>query len=514
MSAMRDFGPASSSTTDGPAPAAQSNFIADLKSFWPLWLLVAFAVALRVIRFGDLPGLIGDEAWYGVQAQRLASGTGGELRTPTGNVPGLFQLGSTMLLQSVGPPSALLLRIPALLSSLSAMALAYAIGRRFFGPLAGMTALVIMACLPANLAYARLGWDPSHASMLILAAAYATLARRRLLAMLLFALAMANHPAAVFVAPFLAMAYGGAAFAHAPRRTAALEMGRFALLLSVAIVPITLLSPAASSYISLTQSVARLADPSQWVSFAAGFLRLLSGDITSIFIAGRGLGLASTTSHVALALALVGLTISGAIGLFRRPDPLVAALCLGWCASVIFLFLVAGSWAMRPGLERFAIPLLPLTALSAAVLIQRLTQRTVAQAVLAVVGIAGLASFTFSVLQPLARGDSRRAGAVWIGLPALNEKALRSVARSAPRGNVVVVAEDWWIYWPLVYLAPTDRFTILSSDSATKPDQNVFWITYRDSEMDRVLAGTRYRLSETVMSPDGTEALRIWQSPD
>lgn len=510
---MRDCGPASSSATDGPHPSPRSALVADLRSFWLLWLVVAAAVALRLYRLGDLPGLIGDEAWYGVQAQRLASGMGGDLRTPTGNVPGLFQLGSTMLLHSVGSPSALLLRIPALLSSLAAMALAYAIGRRFFGPMAGMAALVIMACLPANLTYARLGWDPSHAPIFILAAAYATLSRRRLTAMLLFALAMANHPAAVFIAPFLTLTYGGAVFANAPRRRAVLEMGRFALLLGLAVALITLLSPSASSYIAPAQIVARVADPSQWVLFATGFLQLLSGDITSIFIAGRGLGAASTISHSALALGLGGLAISAAISLVRRPDPLVAALCVGWCASVILLFLVAGSWAIRPGLERFAMPLLPLTALSAAVLIQRLMQRTIGQAVLAVIGIAGLAGFTFSILQPLARGDARRADAVWIGLPSLNDKALRSVARSAPRGQVVVVAEDWWIYWPLAYLAPTDRFTILSSDSATNPDENVFWITYHAGEMDRVLAGTGYRLSGTAISPDGTEALRVWRSP-
>ncbi|RIX32375.1 glycosyltransferase family 39 protein [Sphingomonas edaphi] len=511
---MRDSGPASSSATDGSAALNRAALVADLGSFWPLWLLIAASIALRLYRLGELPGLIGDEAWYGVQAQRLASGTGGELRTPTGNVPGLFQLGSAILLHSVGPPSALLLRIPALLSSLAAMALAYAIGRRFFGPTAGMAALVIMACLPANLAYARLGWDPSHAALFILAATYAALARRRLLAMLLFALAMANHPAAVFVAPFLALVYGGAVFAIAPRRTAALELGRFALLLAVAIVLITLLSPSASNYIAPAQIAARLVDPSQWISFAAGFLRLVAGDTTSIFIAGRALGPASTISHAAVAFGLVGFAIAAAVTLVRRPDPLAAAICLGWCASVILLFLVAGSWAMRPGLERFAIPLLPLTALSAAVVVQRLGHRTIEQTVLAVIGIAGLVGFTFSILQPLVRGDSRRADAVWIGLPALNEQALRLVARSAPRGKVVVVAEDWWIYWPLVYLARTDRFAILSSDSGTSPNENAFWITYRGGEMDRVLASTGYWLAGTVISPDGTEALRIWRSPD
>lgn len=488
-------------------------FAADLRSFWPLWLLVLGAVAIRFYRLGDLPGLIGDEAWYGVQAQRLTSGTGSDLRTPTGNVPGLFQLGTTILLHQIGEPSALLLRLPAVLSSITALALAYAIGRRFFGSVAGMAALIIMACLPAAMAYARLGWDPSHAAMFILAAVYATLDRRRLLAGLLFAMALANHPAAVFVAPFLVFAYGGATFRHARRRTTLVHTGGFVLLLALAISLSTLLSPSATSYLAPAQSLARLIDPAQWVSFGGGYVRLLSGDTTSIFLAGRGLGTAGPLAHTVIAFILAALAITGAVSLVSRPNPLEAAICLGWCTSALLLFIVAGPWALRAGLERFAMPLLPLTAVVIAVLVQRLTTRVVAQGVLAATGLAGLASVGLTLFQPLASGESRRAGAVWIGFPSLNGKALDAIDQVAPPGKVSVVAEDWWIYWPLAYAAPASRFRILDSTSGVGRAGQAYWISYRGSEMDRSLADLDYSLTGTVTSADGVEALRIWRSP-
>lgn len=510
---MRDVNPSSNAMNRLHWPLL-SAIIAGVTRFWPLWTLVAAAVALRIYRLGDIPGLIGDEAWYGVQAQQLVAGSGGELRTPTGNVPGLFQLGSTILLHLVAQPSALLLRVPALVSSLAAMGLAYAVGRRFFGPVAGMGALVIMACLPANLAYARLGWDPSHAAMFILAAVYAALSRRRLLAVLLFGLALANHPAAVFVAPFLAFVYGGAVFGEAPRGAAVLTTALFASLLAVAIALTTLITPSASSYVSTMQIVGRISDPLQWLSFCSGVVRLLSGDTTSIFIAGRGLGPATTTVHLVIGLGLVGLTINGAIGLIRKPDRLVAACCVGWCASMLLLYLVGGSWALRPGLERFAMPVLPLTALVAGILVQRSMSRVAAQAVLVTVGLGGLTSFAVTILQPLGRGDARRAEAVWIGFPSLNAEALRVIDRDAPAGNVAVVAEDWWIYWPLAYRAPADRFTIIRSDSGMSPDIDAYWITYQGGEMDRALGGSGYDFSRTVTSADGSQALRIWRSPE
>jgi hypothetical protein len=59
---MRDSGPASSSATDGSAALNRAALVADLGSFWPLWLLIAASIALRLYRLGELPGLIGDEA--------------------------------------------------------------------------------------------------------------------------------------------------------------------------------------------------------------------------------------------------------------------------------------------------------------------------------------------------------------------------------------------------------------------------------------------------------------------
>src|SRR5688572_23562479 len=181
----------------------------DLRAYWPLWMIVALAIFLRLYEVHRLPGMQGDEAWYGLQARLLLSGAPIEWRTPTGNVPGMIHLWSLILLHSLFEPSLLLLRLPSILTSIAALLLAYAVGRRFFGQAAGMGSLVLMACLPVTIAYARLGWDPSHSPLLVLAAAYAAFAGRRLLGALLFALALANHPSAAFIAPFLTLGFFG-----------------------------------------------------------------------------------------------------------------------------------------------------------------------------------------------------------------------------------------------------------------------------------------------------------------
>ena len=176
------------------------------------------------------------------------------------------------------------------MSSLAAVGLNYALGRRFFGAATAMAEVALMAALPVNIAYARLGWDPSHAALLVLAATYATFVRRRLLGALLFAIALTNHPAAVFVAPFLSLAYLGFELDQGPSRPALAKTIMFSAMLLLAVLLSFRISPGAGTFLNPSAMIARLLDYMQWRDFALGYVRLLSGDSIYIFMAGRGFG--------------------------------------------------------------------------------------------------------------------------------------------------------------------------------------------------------------------------------
>ena len=53
--------------------------------------LLVVAVAFRLWRLGSLPGVNGDEAWFGVQAVDLISGRSVDWRTPSGNILPQFE---------------------------------------------------------------------------------------------------------------------------------------------------------------------------------------------------------------------------------------------------------------------------------------------------------------------------------------------------------------------------------------------------------------------------------------
>lgn len=493
----------------------------DLRRFWPLWMIVAIAVAMRLYGIGRMPGILGDEGWYGVQIQRLLAGTGGEWRTPTGNVPGVIHYGSLALLHSLFQPSALLLRLPALLSSLAALAIAYAIGRRFFGATTGIAAVALMACFPINISYARLGWDPSHTQLLVLFAAYAAFANLRILSALCFAFALANHPAAVFAAPFLTLAYFGLDVGKRPWRGAAGRTAIYAGLLALAIGFSLSLSPGAGHYIDVSASLARLGHPSAWADFARLFSRLLSGETVYDFFVGQSFGPAQAAIDLIVLVVLVVILTAGCVALRREFHWPTAAVVAGWLAALFMLFVVAGPWALRPSLERFSIALVPLTALALAALLGRCfpgsRNLSYFQVLMASLTLPLLAGFWLSYLQPLDRGEGRPGTGLWTGLPGLNQEALDTIVARTGTAKASVIAEDSWIYWPITYRAAGRPLSIIRAARGEVPiprkglQGGTYWIGYRDRMMDRELSGHGdIRLIRTIETADRGHALKIW----
>lgn len=493
----------------------------DVRAFWPLWLIVAAATLLRLWDVHRLPGFNGDEAWYGVQVQQLLAGRPIDWRTPTGNVPGLLQIGSLWLLHSVFSPSLLLLRIPALLSSLAALAMAYAVGRRFFGATAGMTALVMMASFPAAIAYARLGWDPSHAPLLALIAIYAAFAGRHLLSALFFAFALATHPATVFAAPMLTLASFGFERQRKAWWLALAGIAPYVGMLLLAILFSLILSVNASHYLDAGKSAARLVDPVQAFQFVVQFGRLLSGDTIYRFMAGEGYGAAMPVVDAITAFSALAILAGGFIVLRRRPDWRIVGVLAGWLASLAALYVVTGPWALRPSLERFAFPMVPLTALAIAVMMERWfgdgKHKALFQVMMAAIAMPLIAGFWLFYMKPLDSGATRPNAAFWTGRPEPHQAAFDTIAAAAGPAGARIMAEDWWLYWPAAYQSAGKPFLVIDQSKVeVAPDAgglagNVYWIAYRGGSLDRALARRGdVRLGWTIKTSNPHNSMNIW----
>ena len=481
--------------------------------------VLLIAAAFRLYALGRLPGVNGDEAWYGVQVQRWLAGETVDWRTPTGNFPGPLQFGLLAALQSLFPPSFALLRIPALISSLGAMALAYAIGRRFFGPAAGNAALVLMAILPINIAYARFGWDPSHSGLVVLAALYAALDRRPYLSALAFAFAILVHPTNVFAAPLLALSYLGVEWEGRGRRAwgDAILYGAMLLLAALTLAAIIAGGTAATNLRGIGE---RLTSGGEWLLFPTLFIRLLTGDTVLTYVAGEGWETARRFADLLVVVSLAGLLAAGVAkgwGRFGRGAGLVA----GWLATLLMFFILAGSDALRPHVERYGFVLVAPTAIVVAVLIAKcLPKRGLLRPGLLIPAAAVplLGAFWAGYFQPLAAGSPEQHRAFWTGREEPKQAAYERIVAEAPSPGTLIVAEDWWLKWPIAYLARQHSLTVVRASEAAPPSSAAgprYWVAYLGSPLDRDLAASgKATPLATIQTDFPGHALRVWRSAD
>jgi hypothetical protein len=141
--------------------------------------LVLAAVWLRGHSLGNIPGVNGDEAWYGVQAWRMLHGGPMDWNTPTGNPLSPFFVGPLALLHLWLPPSILLLRCVALAGGMAALAVNWLLCSRVFGRRTAVISTVALAVLPINIAFSRFAWDASQSLAATLPVLYFALAAVR-----------------------------------------------------------------------------------------------------------------------------------------------------------------------------------------------------------------------------------------------------------------------------------------------------------------------------------------------
>ncbi|MDZ4817595.1 MAG: glycosyltransferase family 39 protein, partial [Planctomycetota bacterium] len=176
-----------------------------------LALLLA-AIVLRCWELGTIPGINGDEAWYGVQVMQILHGEAFSFTTPTGNLANPFYFLPLLALHSVFEPSFTLLRVVALVSGLAALLVNYWLCNKTFGRKSAVVSTLILAILPINIAYSRFGWDTSQSLLFTLPPIYLSLlamlqpARRvsfTVWTIVSFAAAIVVHPTNLLIAPWL-----------------------------------------------------------------------------------------------------------------------------------------------------------------------------------------------------------------------------------------------------------------------------------------------------------------------
>ena len=473
--------------------------------------LILVALALRIYALGRLPGVNADEAWYGIAALEFVNGGRFGMVTPNGNLIGPLQFGELVLLHLFFEPSGAVLRVPSLLSSVGAIALAYLAGRRIGGASAAWLAMLIMAVLPINIAYARLGWDPSHSGLLILLATCLLLGGSRIGSAVVFAGALMVHPTNLFAAPFLLLLRAGQAFEEeGDHKIRAIRI--YAIMLLAVVAFYYAIRAGSDAMTDPSQVARRLVDLGQYAEFARLFGDLLTGETVYLYLVGKGMG--SIAAPLAwLTIGLLALLLLRGIN-FRRFD-LKQAVLLGWVASLGAFFILAGPIAIRPHFERYGFVLIAPTALAMAVMVAPYAARRWFQWLAAATASAALAGFLLFFVLPLSKGTDEAHRSFRTG-PVEPKAAAATALRSlATKGPIEVLPEDYWLHLPVDYLLQDQGIRLRwrpdepALDASGAP--HAYWLVWSDSETERrVRAAGLHRLVWASEDPRGRQ-VRIWQ---
>ncbi len=483
-------------------------------------VVLGVAVAFRLYGLGRLPGINGDEAWYGVQLARLLDGAPFEWRTPHGNIPGPLHSGLLLLLLLFSPRSLTVLRLPSVISSLAQIGLTYAIAKKHFDRPTGVIALLLTASLPINIAYARFGWDPSHSGLAAIVAAHFALSGNVWASALAFVFALLVHPTNVFVAPFLVAVLFGVEHARIGWRGALVRTGLHAALLGAGLAVLGLAAAPGDARAITGDALTRAVDPSAWVASAVLYSRLLSGDSVYQYVVGSGFGAATTLTDLLVGTILLALLVMGGLALRARPFGREAGVVVGWLGSVASFFILVGSDAMRPHLERYAVCLLVPTTLAMTVLLRHALGRAngavpaIAAGIMATLALAGFGTRYLHQLQT--RGSSSHE-TFWTGPVEPKEEAFRRIAADAEHnGGACIVADSWWVYWPLAFLAQGTNLLVTEPNAlpATAPPGGVYLVGFPDGPFERAASRTPALLPRwDIHGAEGRTVLRVWWMP-
>jgi 4-amino-4-deoxy-L-arabinose transferase-like glycosyltransferase len=451
-----------------------------------LFLLVATSLWFRVDSLENLPGINGDEAWYGVQAFQIATGRPFALRTPTGLLLNPFFTGIEVPLICGFRPSFWILRVPAVFSSILALALVYGMGKRVLDRTTAVAAAMLLAVLPAAIAYSRFGWDASQTPLFSFLALYFAIRGKSLMMLICFVTCIIVHVYNIFLFPvllpsFLVTVWSGE---QVPARRRAI-LGLTAVLGIIALLVLLLIDSRYDRFLLASRAL-----PHNWLRFLGHYGRLISGITVYEFVAGPLSPRTRDLYDAAFWGLFVTFLLFGGRSLIRdrRWDRL--ALVAGLILGALGLYLVRGPDVIRPGYERYGMFLIVPTTLVIACLVASVLPipeddrlpiaRQRCFAFLLVLGWIMLYSFKVHYFDPLrATGGAshvtfrtariepkQQAIDLILRDVALSKQAAASAPEhpqppghsKAPIGGGVlsvqpILAESWWLYWPLRFLA-------------------------------------------------------------
>ena len=488
-------------------------------------LVVLTGAAYRSIALDRLPGINGDEAYYPVAATNIRDGRPQPLISGSGLPLNPLYTGLVYLLHIRHPtPSVTLARLPALISGLLALALMYPLVVRVADRETAVYATLLLASLPAAIAYSRFGWDQSQAPLIALLCIFCALRNWPLRLAVTYVFALWIHPVNVFLAPILLGPIAARDIATWQDRANVFTIRNVAAAVGVTAVSIGLVVWfSATIRAAAAPLLGRALDVAGWWRYVVALGDLLAGVTIYRFIAGEPPTAWIVLERVVfwtLALFLLARVLPRWL---RSKDVVRLGLLGGSFVAVLAFYLLMGPGALSPGWERYGFWIVSPACLVLGLLVSSLGASAAARSA-QYVGISAtcvflLVGFYRNYFAVLETSGGNTAAAFRTGPVEPKKAAFDAIVAMASdeRLPITVVAEDWWTYYPLRYLA-TERQTIdvvwpggSSGAHSEGERRHRFAVGFDDGPFDRWAERHTPALDrQTIVDSAGRPVLYVW----
>lgn len=473
-----------------------------------IFLAMLVAVSFRVVGLERLPGVNGDETYYPVALMNVRDGHSQDLVSGSGLPLNPLYAVPVYLLHAAHPtPSFALARLPAVLSGLLTVLLAYPLLVRATDRWTALFATLFLACLPATIAYSRFGWDQSQAPLMSLLCLYFAFRRRAVALALCYLATLWVHPMNAFLG---AVMLGPIAVrdlhAWRERRGDHRNSKAFGVLpVAVAAVLVVLLAwlGAERAPAPIRNVLIRLVDLDGWWRFALGVGDFVTGATIFRFIVAEPPAWWVAAARVLFWTGLAFLLLVVVPRWWRERDGTYLGLACGVAAAVCGFYLATGLAGVTPGWERYTMWLVtPACVLGGCALSstgRSFAARSVQLGCALSIGVFLLGSFYAHYFRTLNETGGDAAMAFRTGPVEPKEAAYRAILEKTATepGQVTVLAEDWFSFYPLKYLAAEQpRLDVIwtgasspSSVPSVTPALRRFAVGFAGGPLERLLNG-------------------------
>lgn len=439
-----------------------------------LSLILSIAVVFRLVDLGNIPGINGDEAWYGVQMLEFRSGSSFAWRTPTGNLVNPFFSGVIFLLQLFFPPSFWILRITAAISGILAIFFTYYLISEVLGKRIAIISTLLVATLPINIGYSRFGWDQSQAVLVSVIAIYFALKQNWLGLILLIIVAFIIHPTNIFLFPFLVsplifqflVKFWIICLNHW-KKLALKKPSKYLLIFASILLLILFLFLAImlpkTQHILGSLTIERLVKFTQTFSlFLIYFGQLLSGVTIYRYIVEPDSSPLWLLHDVIFWTLFLPLIILGIRQIFKERNWLFLSILLGLFVTLVIFYFISHLKAIMPGYERYPMCLIMPSIIVFSILINSLfktSQKSWIEIVFTLtISWLLLWSFQSNYFQKIQTTGGRSELTFRTANIEPKQQAFSTILENSKTDKfVTIITEDWWTYWPIRYLAEPDK---------------------------------------------------------